>query len=75
MTLWNNGKPLMWDVICPDTLAHSYRSQDTEQWWTWRREGKQTSLGVGYLFLRHTYTLGAMGKGSTVLAIVGMTIE
>ena len=27
MIPWKNGKPLVWDATCPDTLALSYRSQ------------------------------------------------
>ena len=29
MIPWQNGKPLVWDATCPDTLAVSYRSQAT----------------------------------------------
>ncbi len=29
MVPWENGKPLVWDATCPDTLAISYRPQAT----------------------------------------------
>ena len=29
MVPWRNGKPLVWDATCPDTLAQSYRANAT----------------------------------------------
>ena len=29
VVLWKNGKSLIWDATCPDTLAQSYRAAAT----------------------------------------------
>ena len=54
MIPWKNGKPIVWEATCPDTLARSYRHQATirtgavadlaEE----RKTDKYSSLGVGY---------------------------
>ena len=31
MVPWKNGKPLIWDATCPDTLAQSYCSHATRR--------------------------------------------
>ena len=71
MIPWKNGKPLVWDATCPDTLAISYRSQATSSAGAvadlteCRKADKYSSLGVGYSFTPVAFeTLGAMGKKS-----------
>ena len=71
MILWKEGKPLVWDVTCPDTLALSYRAQATSSAGAvadlaeGRRVDKYSSLGVGYYFTPIAIeTFGAMGKSS-----------
>ena len=71
MIPWQNGKPLVWDATCPDTLAISYRSQATSSAGAvadlaeGRKAEKYSSLGVGYSFTPVAIeTLGAMGKKS-----------
>ena len=71
MIPWQNGKPLVWDATCPDTLAVSYRSQATSSAGAvadlaeGRKAEKYSSLGVGYSFTPVAIeTLGAMGKKS-----------
>ena len=73
MIPWKNGKPIVWDPTCPDTLAWSYRHQATiragavadlaEE----RKTDKYrySSLGAGYSFTPVAIeTFGAMGKRS-----------
>ena len=73
MIPWKNGKPIVWDPTCPDTLAWSYCHQATiragavadlaEE----RKTDKYrySSLGAGYSFTPVAIeTLGAMGKRS-----------
>ena len=71
MIPWQNGKPLVWDATCPDTLVVSYHSQATSSAGAvadlaeGRKAEKYSSLGVGYSFTPVAIeTLGAMGKKS-----------
>ena len=53
MIPWKNGKPLVWDATCPDTLALSYRSQATSSAGAVAdlvETDKYSSLGLGYSF-------------------------
>ena len=71
MIPWRNGKPIVWDATCPDTLARSYRCQATSRAGAVadlaeeRKSVKYTCLGAGYSFTPVAIeTLGAMGKRS-----------
>ena len=71
MVPWKNGKPIVWDATCPDTLARSYRCQATNRAGAVadlaeeRKSVKYTCLGAGYSFTPVAIeTLGAMGKKS-----------
>ena len=68
---WKNGKPIVWDATCPDTLALSYHHQATIRAGAVadlvgeRKTDKYSSLGAGYSFTPVAIeTLGAMGKRS-----------
>ena len=71
MIPWKNGKPLVWDATCPDTLALFYRSQATSSAGAvadlaeGRKAEKYCSLGLGYSFAPITIeTFRAMGKNT-----------
>ena len=68
---WKNGKALVWDATCPDTLAQSYRHQATSRAGAVadlaeeKKIDKYTSLGSEYSFTPVAIeTFGAMGKRS-----------
>ena len=71
MIPWKNGKALVQDTTCPDTLAWSYRCYATKTAGAVadlaeeRKSAKYTSLGPGYSFTPVAIdTLGAIGKKS-----------
>jgi len=68
MIPWKNGKPIVWDATCPDTLARSYHHQATIRVGAVAEERKTdnySSLGAGYSFTPVAIEiLGAMGKRS-----------
>ena len=65
------GKPLVWDATCPDTLTLSYRAQATSSAGAvadlaeGRKVDKYSSLGDGYSSTPIAIeTFGTMGKSS-----------
>ena len=72
MIPWKNGKPLVWDTTCPDTLVLSYCSQATSSAGAvadlaeGRKPDKYSSLGLGYFFasIAIIKTFGAMGNNT-----------
>ena len=74
MIPWKNGKPLVWDVTCPDTLAQSYRHQATSKAGAVadlaeeRKIDKYGNLGAGYSFTPVAIeSLGPWGRGHLLL--------
>ena len=68
---WENGKLLIWDATCCDTLAHSYLSVASSESRAvaaeaeWRKQLKYAQLSKSLLFIPLAFeTLGAIGSES-----------